>query len=225
MAPARNIAEQIERQARRWEIQKRVAEPRPPAPCIAISRLPGSGADRLGRSVAEKLEYGFFGIEIVDQIAREQHIRRRLIDGLDEHVRTAIERYVSDAFRTRAITESEYLRHVVRAVTTLGERGSAVILGRGAPFILPPERALRILVVAPDDARAARIAREQSLSPKEVRAELARQDADRIEFLRRDFGVSPNDPRLYDLVVNTASLGQDAAAALVVEAHRRRFAS
>ena len=49
--------------------------------------------------------------------------------------------------------------------------------------------------------------------------------ADRIEFLRRDFGVAPNDPQLYDLVVNTATLGHDAATALVVEAHRRRFAS
>ena len=113
----------------------------------------------------------------------------------------------------------------MRAVTTLGERGSAVILGRGAPFILPPKRALRILVVAPDDARAARIASEKSLSPKDARVDLARQDADRIEFLRRDFGVAPNDPQLYDLVVNTATLGPDAAVALVVEAHRRRFAS
>ena len=92
MAPARNIAEQIERQARRWEIQKRAAEPKPAAPCIAISRLPGSGADRLGRRVAEKLDYGFFGIEIVDQIAREQQIHRRLIEGLEDKTRRSARR-------------------------------------------------------------------------------------------------------------------------------------
>ena len=35
--------------------------------------------------------------------------------------------------------------------------------------------------------------------------------------------VRQEDPLLYDLVLNTASLGIEAAAGLVVEALRRRF--
>lgn len=217
------MVHQIERQIRRWELLQRAARPAPAKPCVALSRLPSSGGAELGHRVAEKLDFGFFGIEIVDQIARERGIHRRLLDGLDEHVRNVIDRYVVDAFRTGLVTESDYLRHIVHTITTLGERGSAVILGRGAPFILQAKRTLRVLVVAPTRARIARLSAERRVSEDEAAHLLERADADRREFLSRDFGVEPDDPALYDLVVNTETLGMDGASGLVVEAFGRRF--
>jgi cytidylate kinase len=98
-----------------------------------------------------------------------------------------------------------------------------VILGRGAPFILAPDRALRVLVTAPLDARIARATRAGGVSPEEARAALAHEEAERRQFLGFHFHVDPDDARLYDLVVNTATLGVDDAAAVVVEALRRRF--
>ena len=138
---ARSIKELVERQGRRWELEQR----RPTsgaAPCIALSRLPRSGAAELGHMVADKLEFGFFGIEIVEQIARELGIQRQMIALLDEHVRNVIDRYVADSFRRKAVTESTYLRQLLRTLTTLGEGGGAVILGRGSPYVLRPERTL-----------------------------------------------------------------------------------
>jgi cytidylate kinase len=221
----RSLEALVDHQVRRWEIERRPGMPRPRGPCVALSRLPGSGAAALGRRVAEWLDYGFFGIEILDRIAREQGIQRRLLVGLDEHVRGAIDRYVGDAFRTRPFTEGDYLQHVVRTLATLGERGMAVILGRGAPFILSPEQALRVLIVAPTTHRIERLAKARGLSTDEAAQRLAEKDAERLAFLRHQFGVDPDDPRLYDLVVNTATLSIDAGAALVVEGLRRRFAS
>jgi cytidylate kinase len=213
----------VEHQVRLWETERRSRERAPRGPCIALSRQPGAGAAELGRRAAELLGYGFFGIEIVDQIARELGVQRQLVAGLDERVSSGIERYVAEAFRRRSITESDYLRAVVRTVTTLGERGRAVILGRGAPFILPASRALRVLVVAPLEDRVARVAREEGLSEREAWSRIAHRDQERRRFLRTDFKVDPDDPTHYDLVVNTGSLGLDASAALVLEALRRRF--
>ena len=225
MTASRSLEELVDRQVRLWEAERRVHTPPPRGPCIALSRLPGAGAAELGKRVAELLDYGFFGIEIVDQIARELGVQHRLVAGLDERVSTVIDRYVADAFRARPLTENDYLRAVVRTVATLGERGRAVVLGRGAPYILPPSRALRVFVVAPREARAARIAREEGLSPGEAEETLAQRDAERLRFLRHDFGVEPDDPTLYDLVVNTATLGLEASAALVIDALRRRFSA
>ncbi len=224
MPMPRSLDALVEHQIRRWEIERRPGMSRPRGPCIALSRLPGSGGAALGQRIAEWLDYGFFGIEIVDQIAREQGIQRRLVTGLDERLRGSIDRYVADAFRsTRAFTESDYLQHVVRTVATLGERGMAVILGRGAPFILPAEQALRVLVVAPTPARIERLVKARGLSTREAAQRLEREERERLAFLRHQFGVDPDDPRLYDLVVNTGTLSIDSAAALVVEALRRRF--
>ncbi len=223
MAPWLSLEELVDRQVRRWELEQRSTASPPRPPCVALSRLPGSGGAELGQLVANKLDYGFFSIEIVDQIARAQGIQQSLVAGVDEHVRSVIERHVVDAFRSRAFTESEYLRHVVRAVSMLSQRGLAVILGRGAPFILSQEQALRVLVVAPTSMRVERRAKERALEQEQAVELVAREDAERRAFLRHHFGVTPDDPALYDLVVNTGTLGMDVAAALVVDALRRGF--
>ena len=95
----------------------------------------------------------------------------------------------------------------------------AVILGRGAPFVLGPDKALRVLVVAPAEWRAEKLAKRQGLSPAEATRRLEREDQQRCDFVAQ-FGVDPNDPSLYDLVVNTHSLGHDAAVTLVIDALR-----
>lgn len=223
MTTARSLEALVEHQVRRWEIERRPGMPVPRGPCVAFSRQPGSGAAALARRVAEWLDYGFFGIEILDRIARATGIQRRLLEGLDEHVRSAIERNVADAFRAHPFTESEYLQHVVQAIATLGERGMAVLLGRGAPFVLTPEQALRVLVVAPKTIRVERLAKAEGLGLEEARRRLEQEDAERLAFLRHHFRVEPDDPTRYELVVNTGTLDVDAAAALVVEALRRRF--
>jgi len=149
----------------------------PARPCIAISRQPGSGAAELGQRAAEELHYGFFGIEIVDWIARTTGYRRQLIAGVDERIRSAIERSVSDNFRRKTFTETDYLQYVVRTVVAFSEQGGAVMLGRGAPFIVDPERALRVLVVASRSLRGERLAKRHSLTPSEADTRLSRHEA------------------------------------------------
>lgn len=223
MKTPRGVRELVDHQVRRWSAERRSSIPAPRAPCVAISRLRASGAVELGRQVAEWLDYGFFGRELVDQIASEQHVQRELVAGLDEHVRSAIDRNVLDYFRSRTFTERDYLEHVVRILTTLGERGQAVVLGRGAAFILPPERALRVLVVAPHALRVERFMKQHGLPRDQAEKRLAHEDDERREFLRAQFEVEPNDPTHFDLVVNTGTLSSEAAGRLVVEALRRRF--
>jgi cytidylate kinase len=212
---ARLLDELVDQHVRRWELENR--RPAARRPCLALSRLPHSGAEELGARVAKELGYDYFDIELVDYIAREQHVQRRLLEALDERVRSAVERYVIDAFRTAAFTESDYLRCVVRAVTAIGERGGAVILGRGAPYVLRAGDNLRVLVVAEVDVRAERLARAEGLGAAEARRELTRLDAERRAFLSQ-FGVDPDAAGLYDLVVNTGTLGLDAATRLVLAA-------
>jgi cytidylate kinase len=190
---------------------------------VALSRLPGAGALELGRRLADRLGYAFFDIELVDQIAREAGLRAELVRDVDEHVRSAIGRIVAEAFRHERFTESDYVRHLVHVVASLGERGAAVILGRGSPFILSPDRALRVLVVAPREARLERIAKREGLSRPDAERRLARLDAERREFNLHHFGVDADAPTLYDLCLNTAQLSFDAAADVAVAALRARF--
>ena len=221
---ARGIDAMVERQGRRFELERRSQVHQVP-PCIALSRLPRSGGADLGRRLAEQLDFEFFGIEIVDRMARELGIKRHLIAELDEHVRSVVERYLADAFRPRAVNESQYLQRLVRILTTIGEGGGAVILGRGSCYVLPPERTLRVLVVAPRAYRIQRLARELGVPAEEADNRLSEEDARRREFIGHHFGVDPDSSTRYDLVVNTGTLGLDAACALVADALRSKVGS
>ena len=217
---ARTFDSLVDEHVRRWDMEQRALRGRSAPACIAISRLPRSGGAELGSRVATELGYEFFGRELVDYIAREHRVQRKLVASLDEHARSAIDRYV-DAFRMGAFTESDYLRHVVRAVTTIGHRGNVVLLGRGSAYILEPEQTLRVLVVAPRAHRAERLASSEGISRAEAMRLLAKLDDERREFLA-GFGVEPDDPTLYDLVVNTGTLGMAAAVSQVLAALESR---
>lgn len=216
----------VDRQIRRWEAAVKAQKERPPQsppPCVAFSRLPHAGGAELARRVADRIDYGFFGREILVEIERNQGVRQELLAGLDERVRTRIERFVLDAFRKNVFQESDFLRHLVQTIHAFGERGMAVLLGRGASFILPVERTLRVLVVASDDFRRARLARARGLSEARAREVLAQDDRDREEFLRLHFQSEPTDARHYDLAVNTGTVSMDAAESMVMTALRDRF--
>jgi len=220
----RSTDQLVERQVRRWHLEARMQRLRPRRPCIALSRLPGSGADELGRLLAERLGYAFFGVEIVDRIARMSGIQQELVAGMDERVRSAIEAVI-DGLRGRpaAFSESDYVRRLVRVIATLGEGGSAVIVGRGSTCVLGADRALRVLVVAPREERVERLAKRYDLPLAEAHARLEREDERRRLFVRRSFRVDPDDASLYDLALNTGSFGVEGAADLVEEVLARRW--
>jgi cytidylate kinase len=217
------LDELVHRQFRSWESTRRSRAGEVNRPCVALSRLPGAGAVELGQRLADRLGYAFFGIEIVDRIAQRTGLRHELVAGVDEHVRSAIERYVADSFRAEHFNESDYLRQVVRTVASLGERGGAVILGRGSPFILPPERALRVLIVAPRAVRVERVAKREGLSAEQAERRIDALDAERREFLLHHFQREPDAPEGFDLALNTGTLPLHAAVDLIEQALRARF--
>lgn len=213
----------VQREALRRSLRSRVAVPSPPRPCIALSRLPGSDAAGIGQEIARQLDFTFFGIEIVDRIARDEKLPRALAASFDERVRSSIDRYVVDAFRAGAFLESDYLRALVRTVRSIGAAGASVLLGRGSPYILPAERTLRVLVVAPRAIRLERLAKARGFGAAEAERELSREDAERRHFLVHHFRVDPDDPTRYDLTLNSAEFSRERAAGIVVAAYRARF--
>jgi cytidylate kinase len=212
----------IDRQIRRSEVLRR-AQGRAPTPCIALSRPVGAGATEIGQKLAARLGYEFLDRQILDRIANASHARRQLVEALDEKARAGIERYAAELFRREVFHENDYLRWLVDTLVTLAEHGGAVILGRGAQFILPLERTLRVLVVAPAEDRARRLAQKESLSPADAARRVELADRERSEFARQMLKFDPDDASRYDIAVNTATLGIDGATELVLRAFERRF--
>jgi cytidylate kinase len=106
-------------------------------------------------------------------------------------------------------------------IRELAASGSIVILGRGSQMILKETpRALHALCIAPSDVRYQRVAEREELSIEDAKRLAVRDDQARDAFYHRFWKAEVENPRLYDVTVETARLGYDAAAEIIAEAAR-----
>ena len=88
-------------------------------------------------------------------------------------------------------------------ILTIGKHGRAVIVGRGANFILSPESRFRVRVIAPIDTRIGNISRDYDVSAKKAKRRMIRTGSDRRAFIRKYFNSDIGESVNFDLVINT----------------------
>jgi cytidylate kinase len=69
-----------------------------------------------------------------------------------------IEDWVSAAISERHLWPDEVSRVLMRVIGAIGRHGKAIIVGRGANFVLPPENRFRVRIIAPLELRVNRVA-------------------------------------------------------------------
>jgi cytidylate kinase len=193
-------------------------------PYLLISREKGAGGSAVGQLAGKRLGWQVFDKEIVDAIAQKAHVRRELIESLDERDRATLQDVVARLLSPQPIETAGYLAHLREVLLTLGHQGNVVIVGRGAEYILPSQFGLRVRMVAPVEVRVRRIASEGDLSLKAARVEIERSDRERTTAARRQFGQDPRDPLNHDVTINTAELTIEAATEVVLAAVQRKLA-
>jgi len=195
----------------------RVARP-PFAACVTFSRESGSGGSEVAVEVARRLDFEFFDRQMTDYIANRANVRKLVVESTDERTRASLQEWIHSLTSSEYMSQSSYFRHLVEVISLIGERGNAVILGRGANFILPPDKTLRVRVFAPLDLRIERMARRNHIPLKQAKSKVMATDADRESFIRARFYKDSSDLSTYDLALNTAYISVDACADVVVEA-------
>jgi cytidylate kinase len=98
-----------------------------------------------------------------------------------------------------------------------------VVLGRGGVLVLADvPAALHVLLSGACEGRVERVAERGGIDLEEAERRVRAHDRARREYVRRAFGVDPDDRALYHLIVDTVALGVDASVELVVAASRAR---
>jgi cytidylate kinase len=192
-------------------------------PYLLISREKGAGGNAVAQLVGKRLGWQVFDHEIVDEIAQKAHVRRQLIESLDEHERAIIQDAIAQLLNPQAIGTLDYLVFLKQIVLTLGHHGDVIIVGRGARFILPSQFGLSVRLVAPIEARIRRIADKARLSLEAARVEVDRMDRERLQLVHRHFGHDVTDPLNHDLVINTAAMNVESAAEIVLTALQQKL--
>jgi cytidylate kinase len=215
----RSMERLIEEQMHRWQLMHREKKAEKEVlPVVTISREPGSGGRIIAQKLAVKLNVEVFQQEVLHEMARRAEVSQQMLATMDERGLTILEDWISSLVYDRHMWPDEYLKHLMNVIGTIGKHGRAVVVGRGANFILPPEQRFRVRITAPRRFRIRKVAQEFDLSEDEAKPRVIKTESDRKAFIRKYFNADIADPDNYDLTINTKNLGVDHAVNLIAAA-------
>jgi cytidylate kinase len=162
-------------------------------------------------------------------IEKNTHLGDRIISALDEGRLSALDTWIKGwiAFDDRVIDPKSFHHIVSRVIRGISLHGSAVILGRGANFVLRGSGAFRVRLIAPLDLLSRSVeAGVEGIGPM-ARASAIREIEKHMDrrrsFIRKHFRADINDPAAYDVVFNLNRLDPDHAAGFILDAYRRQI--
>lgn len=213
----RSVQQIVEEQVRKWQIlQKEPKEQEEKYHVVTISREPGSGGVLVAEKLAEKLGFDLFHQEVIHKMAESTHMSSMLLETLDEKGLNALEDLISSIVYDRYLWPDKYLKHLMKVIGTIGKHGRAVIVGRGANFILESKHIIKVRIVAPLKDRIANVVRTYDCSEEEAKRHVMRAESDRRAFIRKYFHTEISDPVHYDLVLNASALGIEGVVNAVI---------
>lgn len=218
----RSMHQIIEEQTRRWQInsKEKIRKKVEHYPVIYLSREPGSNGRQIAEQVAKELKFDLFDYAIIQKVAESSKMSSAVVETLDEKSRSALLDWIGELSEERHLWFDQYLEHLLKVIGTVGRHGRAVIVGRGAGYIVPANLCLRVRVFASMETKTKRIMERMKLGEKEAKKKIQQIEGEQKAFLKRYFQKDIQDPNNYDLLVNTERLAtKEAVAAITAALH------
>ena len=113
----------------------------------------------------------------------------------------------------------DYVDLVRQVIREYAETGDVVIVGRGGQVVLRDvPGVLRVRIGASEEVRVARVMERFKVDSKEAERQVRQGDRERSRYMKHFYGVDWQDPKLYDLVLNTDRLALERAVELIIAA-------
>jgi cytidylate kinase len=204
----------------RWQRSDRALEkaPKSPLPVLTLSMEPGSGGLCVADKIARHFDFDLYNRDIVHRIAQSVRASDALIDGVEKERFSGVSDFISSLVRDQYLHPDVYLEHLMKVVAAIAHHGRAVIVGRGANFILPSEHCFSIRVVAPLDIRVKRVSDYFKVGEEAAKKRIVVRESRRRAFVRQAFNTNITDAYHYDLILNTGRMTHEMAVAGAVAA-------
>ena len=202
--------------------------PRPREPSITISRESGAGASTVAQLVVDRLNaikkpaaneaaWTVFDKNLAKQVLVEHKLPSRLEEFMVEDARLPIQSIVEELLGLHP-TSWSLVQQTTKTILRLTSMGRVVVVGRGAEVItqLLPS-VLHVRLVAPLSKRIDHAVEFYGMSTNEAALKVSDEDHARRRYVRRYFDADGDNPLLYHLVLNTAKLGFERTADIIVQ--------
>jgi len=197
---------------------------------VSISRQFGAGGRTLGEMVAGELGYHFLHESQLDQLAAEVDKSNGGDTEQQSHYHTQVIELLAslapsnfmDRWTGSQGDDRQHLECLTQVIQRLAEEGKAVLLGRGAQFVLRyrPDT-VRVLLVAELPHRVSFMVQNYDMDEATAKRLIAEADKKRARFLNNFYPGEPDESSLYHLVLNTSLITLQGATNLVTRLVRR----
>ncbi len=216
----------MSRQVRLWEqtrVPLRTGEERKIEPCITISREMGCPGLELAERLRRRLKWRVYDKNLVDYIAKDANVQKRMAESFDEKTQNEVHNWILTLLNHEALASGRYFKHLVTVLTSIGLNGRAIIVGRGANFLLPADRTLSVRLIAARDVRIAAVMKHETCSKNEAGIIVSLADKERLAFFRKFFHKDTDDCHNFDLVINADRFQLGEIEQMVLTALAGRF--
>ncbi len=236
----RSTEDRIAAHVRAWEAARNAGHPIPltEEPFVTLSREFGCEAVPAAKLLAEVLNercqpilpWVAYDREILDQVARELHLQREIVESMDDTRRSEMAE-LFDAILNRKVDESLMFRKLAEVVRSFAAHGHSVIVGRGGYLITHDLKAgLHVRLAAPREWRVQNVAARRNLTLREAGRIVAEGESRRENFMRTFFVQDPQRPFQFDLIIdnsrfNLAQVAETIYATLTVRFDKKLLAA
>lgn len=202
---------------------------------VTISAEYGTGGSQIAPAVARELGLSFLDRAITVEVAERLQLAEDEVLALEEEPEHGIStffRYFAPASGFVGVpanpvdvtpSEDDYREAAEQALREVSETGG-VVLGRAAAVVLGrSDSVLHVRLTGPAAARERLASQLGGISLAEAAQRRRRTDHLRALYVRHLYRRDPADVSLYDMILDTTSLGLATATAAVVATARHRF--
>ena len=192
---------------------------------ITIGRQFGSGGREVGRKVASSLGIPFYDKELLAIAAKESGLSAQFLEDYDEKPTNSLlysivvgQSHMLMHGNGRISVEQMASKAQRDAVMSVASKGSCVIVGRCADYILREEPGLvRVFLSASKEDRIRRICERDGMTEDKARDKMRRMDKARRSYYSfhadGDWGEAYN----YDICINVSRFGIDKTVETILQ--------
>lgn len=186
---------------------------------ITIGRQFGAGGRELGKKLADKLNITYYDKEIIDSVAALSGLSKNYIAGNDEVVTNSF--LYSLVMGTRTLTGQKTVEEIKmeaqrQALLEIAEKGSCVIIGRAADYILREEKPFRVFVSSQKETRVERVCKRDGLSREDAEKKIRKMDKLRFAYYNEYADAAWGRADNYDLCINLSRISMDQAVEMII---------
>ena len=200
---------------------------------IAIGRQYGSGGREIGELLSDMTGIPFFDRELVAAAAEKSGVSKDVYSHIDETATNSLLYALSTGAYTLSshfttvsdlpLNDKLYIIQTNLIKDIVKENGACVIVGRCADYILKDDpRCMSVFIHAPLKDRVKRIMEKEGLDAAAAESRIIKTDKKRANYYNFYTNREWGDINNYELCINSAVLGKQKTAELILEYVKRR---